>query len=131
MKLLHTSDWHLGRQLHNQSLLDDQRHVLEQIVRLAALHQVDVVIIAGDIYDRSLPPASAVALLDHVLNQLIQTLNIPVILIAGNHDSHERLGFAARQLSASGLHIIGPLTDAMQGIAIQSAHDEMFFFPAG
>ena len=128
MKLLHTSDWHLGRQLHNQSLLDDQRHVLEQIVRLAALHQVDVVIIAGDIYDRSLPPASAVALLDHVLNQLIQTLNIPVILIAGNHDSHERLGFAARQLSASGLHIIGPLTDAIQGIVIQSAHEEMLFF---
>ena len=96
MKFIHTSDWHIGRQLHNQSLLDDQRHVLEQLVTLAQTEQVDALVIAGDIYDRSVPPANAVALLDEVINRLVNELNVSVLMIAGNHDGHERLGFAAR-----------------------------------
>ena len=129
MKFLHTSDWHLGRQLHHQSLLDDQRHVLQQIIQIAAQQQVDAVVVAGDIYDRSVPPANAVALLDEVLHQLVIELNIPVILIAGNHDGHERLGFACRHLAASGLHIIGPLPQSISPIQIQGKNGSAWFYP--
>ncbi|MCE9678286.1 exonuclease SbcCD subunit D [Shewanella sp. AS1] len=125
MKFIHTSDWHIGRQLHNQSLLDDQRHVLAQIVELAKTHKVDAIVVAGDIYDRSVPPANAVTLLDEVLNQLLHEVGIPVILIAGNHDGHERLGFAAAQMQSSGLYIIGPLTQKISPIKIA----DVLFYP--
>lgn len=129
MKFIHTSDWHIGRQLHNQSLLDDQRHVLSQIVELAKSHRVDAIVVAGDIYDRSVPPANAVALLDDVLNQLVNELGITTILIAGNHDGHERLGFASRQMQGSGLHIIGPLSDSIAPIKVSSTTGDALFYP--
>jgi exonuclease SbcD len=128
MKFIHTSDWHIGRQLHNQSLLEDQRHVLTQIVELAVTHDVDAVIIAGDIYDRSVPPANAVALLDEVVNRLVNELKIPVIMIAGNHDGHERLGFASRQMRESGLHIIGPLNNTLAPIKIKGKSGDAVFY---
>ncbi|MEC4725992.1 exonuclease SbcCD subunit D [Shewanella sp. D64] len=128
MKFIHTSDWHIGRQLHNQSLLEDQRHVLTQIVELAVTHDVDAVIIAGDIYDRSIPPANAVALLDEVVNRLVNELNIPVVMIAGNHDGHERLGFASRQMRESGLHIIGPLNNVLVPIEIVGKSGNAIFY---
>ncbi|HCE52807.1 MAG TPA: exonuclease sbcCD subunit D, partial [Shewanella baltica] len=129
MKFIHTSDWHIGRQLHNQSLLDDQAFVLEQIIALADEHKVDAVIVAGDIYDRSIPPANAVALLDDVLNRLVQDLGLQVIMIAGNHDGHERLGFAAKQMATSGLHIIGPLSADIPPITLSSTSGDVVFYP--
>ncbi|MGI2066750.1 exonuclease SbcCD subunit D [Shewanella sp. MF08487] len=129
MKFIHTSDWHIGRQLHNQSLLDDQAFVLEQIIALASEHKVDAVIVAGDIYDRSIPPANAVALLDDVLNRLVHGLGLQVIMIAGNHDGHERLGFAAKQMAASGLHIIGPLSAEVHPIRLSSLSGDLVFYP--
>lgn len=129
MKFIHTSDWHIGRQLHNQSLLDDQAFVLEQIIALADEHKVDAVIVAGDIYDRSIPPANAVALLDDVLNRLVHDLGLQVIMIAGNHDGHERLGFAAKQMAASGLHIIGPLSADIHPITLSSSSGDVVFYP--
>ncbi|MFB2732592.1 exonuclease SbcCD subunit D [Shewanella mangrovisoli] len=129
MRFIHTSDWHIGRQLHNQSLLEDQAYVLAQIVTLAEQHSVDAVIIAGDIYDRSIPPASAVALLDEVLNRLITELGLQVLMIAGNHDGHERLGFAAKQMAASGLHIIGPLQADLTPIRLTSPSGDAYFYP--
>lgn len=129
MRFIHTSDWHIGRQLHNQSLLEDQAYVLDQIVTLAEQHTVDAVIIAGDIYDRSIPPASAVALLDEVLNRLITELGLQVLMIAGNHDGHERLGFAAKQMAASGLHIIGPLQADLTPIRLTSSSGDAYFYP--
>ncbi|QYJ69996.1 exonuclease SbcCD subunit D [Shewanella sp. FJAT-51649] len=129
MRFIHTSDWHIGRQLHNQSLLEDQAYVLDQIVTLAEQHSVDAVIIAGDIYDRSIPPASAVTLLDEVLNRLITELGVQVLMIAGNHDGHERLGFAAKQMAASGLHIIGPLQADLTPIRLTSPSGDAYFYP--
>lgn len=128
MKFIHTSDWHIGRQLHNQSLLDDQRFVLNQIIELATEHDVDAVIVAGDIYDRSIPPASAVALLDEVVNRLVNEHKISVIMIAGNHDGHERLGFASRQMNDSGLHIIGPLTKDIRAIELKGKQSSAMFY---
>ncbi|MGS0727915.1 exonuclease SbcCD subunit D, partial [Shewanella sp. 0m-11] len=128
MKFIHTSDWHIGRQLHNQSLLDDQRFVLNQIVELAKTHDVDAVVVAGDIYDRSIPPAAAVALLDEVVNRLVNELEIPLIMIAGNHDGHERLGFASRQMNDSGLHIVGPLTQEIRPIELKGKQGNAMFY---
>ncbi|WP_404356093.1 exonuclease SbcCD subunit D [Methylotuvimicrobium sp. KM1] len=128
MKFIHTSDWHIGRQFHNVSLLDDQRYVLEQLIEHIRRESVDALIIAGDIYDRSVPPASAVQLLDDVLNTICNDLGVPVILIPGNHDGAERLRFGARQLSRAGLHIIGELTQITEPVVLQGKVGDVCFF---
>ena len=129
MRILHTSDWHIGRQFHSVSLLEDQRHVLSQVVAAAQAESVDVVIIAGDIFDRAIPPASAVSLVDEVFNQLINDLGIPVIAIAGNHDGPQRLGFASRQLAKAQLHIAGQLQTESQSIVLEDTYGEVVFYP--
>ena len=130
MRILHTSDWHLGRQFHNQSLLDDQRDVLQQICTIIAEHQVDVVIVAGDIYDRSVPPAAAVELLNETIDRICHELQVPMIMIAGNHDSPERLGFGARQLATGGLYVIGTLWESPQKIVLQDRQGQRVdFYP--
>ncbi|GAB3275873.1 exonuclease SbcCD subunit D [Parahaliea aestuarii] len=121
MRILHTSDWHLGRQLHGRSLLADQAHVLEQVLDIAERDEVDVVLIAGDVYDRAVPPAEAVSLLGNTLRRLCVELGKQVILIAGNHDSAERLGFAAELLGHAGLHIVGPLTAEPRPLTLVAA----------
>ncbi len=130
MRILHTSDWHLGRQFHNQSLLEDQRYALQQICTIVAEYQVDVVIVAGDIYDRSVPPAAAVELLDETIDRICHDLKVPMIMIAGNHDSPERLGFGARQLATAGLHVAGTLWKKPQKIVLQDRHGgKVAFYP--
>ena len=130
MKILHTSDWHLGRQFHNYSLLEDQRHVLQQICTIVAEQQVDVVIVAGDIYDRSVPPAVAVELLDETIDRICHDLQVPMIMIAGNHDSPERLGFGARQLATAGLYVVGNLWQTPQSIVLTDRHGQkVAFYP--
>ncbi|HEX4727343.1 MAG TPA: exonuclease subunit SbcD, partial [Jatrophihabitans sp.] len=98
MRFLHTSDWHLGRTLHGVDLLDAQRAVLEQLCRLVAEPPdgipVDAVLIAGDVYDRAVPPVESVALFEDVLAEL--TRHSTVVVTGGNHDSAIRLGFGAR-----------------------------------
>ncbi len=111
MKFLHTADWHLGRYFHGASLLDDQAHVLDEFVRLAQDERVDAVVIAGDVYDRAVPPGDAVSLLGEVLERLVVHAGIPVILIAGNHDSAERIGFGGRILERQKLFVRGGLGD--------------------
>ena len=128
MKILHTSDWHIGRQFHGVSLLDDQRHVLEQVVEYIGAEAVDVVVIAGDIYDRAVPPALAVELLDEVLTRICSELNVPVILISGNHDSAQRLGFGSRQLEQAGLHIISHLSQVTEPVVITAGHESVSFY---
>ena len=119
MKFIHTSDWHIGRQFHNVSLLDDQRHVLAQLVDYIQSEHVDALVIAGDIYDRSIPPATAVELLDEVLNKVCHELSVPVIIISGNHDSAERLRFGARQLKQAGLHIISDINKVTEPVSLE------------
>ena len=128
MKFIHTSDWHIGRQFHNVSLLEDQRHVLNQLVEHIQREAVDAVVIAGDIYDRSVPPAAAVELLDEVLNRICNELSVPVLLIPGNHDSAERLRFGSRQLRQAGLHIIGELGQINEPIKITGRSLEVHFY---
>jgi len=110
MRFLHTADWHLGRSFHQASLVEDQAHVLNQLVELAIRERLDAVVIAGDVYDRAVPPADAVVLLDDVLARLVLGAGIRVVLIAGNHDSPDRVGFGGRVAENQGLAMRGTLT---------------------
>ena len=128
MRFLHTADWHIGRQFHNVSLLEDQRHVLGQLINVIQKEKVEAVIIAGDVYDRSVPPSEAVDLLDETLHTIVHDLGVPVIVIAGNHDGGVRLGFGSRQLMQAGLHITGPLSDAILPIELKDEHGSIFVY---
>jgi len=128
MKFIHTSDWHIGRQFHNISFLEDQKHVLGQIIDYIKQESVDALVIAGDIYDRSVPRATAVELLDDVLNQVCTIMNVPVILIPGNHDSAERLSFGARQLQHAGLHIMADVRKINEPVVITKGENSISFY---
>ncbi len=120
MKFIHTSDWHLGRQFHNVSLLEDQQAVLEQLIQCIENNPVDAVIVAGDVYDRSVPPTIAIELLNRVVKRICGELNTPMILISGNHDGAERLGFGSEQMKRSGLHIISNFEDMLTPVVIET-----------
>ncbi|MBF5042949.1 exonuclease SbcCD subunit D [Aggregicoccus sp. 17bor-14] len=105
MRLLHTSDWHLGRRLCDVSLLADQEHVLEQVYEACRSERVDALVIAGDVYDRAIPPEEAVRLLSDFAARITQGLGVPLIAISGNHDSAERLGFGAALLEQGRLFL--------------------------
>jgi exonuclease SbcD len=122
MRLIHTADWHLGRLFHNQHLTDDQAHVLDQLVELAREVRPAAVIVAGDLYDRAVPPTEAVSLLDDVLTRLADDVGVPVIAIAGNHDSAARVGFAGRLLRERGVHVVGELPQASSPIVLRDEH---------
>lgn len=128
MRFLHTSDWHLGRQFHNLSLLEDQAYVLDQLVEIVAEQQVDAVLVSGDIYDRSVPPAAAVSLLDDVIHRINTKLGVPMLFIAGNHDSAERLGFGARALARSGIHFMGQPGHMPTRVLLSDEQGEIAFF---
>ncbi|OEU89545.1 exonuclease SbcCD subunit D [Streptomyces oceani] len=104
MRLLHTSDWHLGRSFHRVSLLDAQRDFLDHLVATAQRHEVDAVLVAGDVYDRAVPPLAAVELFDDVLHRLA-ALGVPTVMISGNHDSARRLGVGAGLIGRAGIHL--------------------------
>jgi DNA repair protein SbcD/Mre11 len=104
MLILHTSDWHLGRSFHGTGMLESQREVLAQLVGTVAERGVDLVLVAGDVYDRALPAADAVELLDQTLAELSRA-GARVILTSGNHDSAIRLGFGGHLLDAAGVHL--------------------------
>lgn len=129
MRFLHTADWHLGRVYHGVSLLDDQAHVLRDFVRLAGETRPDAILIAGDVYDRSVPPADAVRLLDEVLTELVVGLGIPVVLIAGNHDGPDRLAFGSSLLGRAGLTVRGPVEASVAPVRLRDAHGEVAIYP--
>jgi DNA repair protein SbcD/Mre11 len=104
MRLLHTSDWHLGRSFHGVGMLDVQRTFIDQLVGAVTEHGVDVVLVAGDVYDRALPGVDVVRLLDEALVRLTSA-GAQVVLTSGNHDSAIRLGFASRLLERGGVHL--------------------------
>lgn len=104
MKLVHLSDLHLGKRVNEFSLIEDQRHILNEILKIIDAEQPDAVLIAGDIYDKSVPSAEAVALFDSFLVSLAAR-SLKVCAVSGNHDSPERVSFGGRLMSRSGVHI--------------------------
>lgn len=128
MKFLHTSDWHLGRQFHNVSLLDDQKAVLDQILSYIQSHPVDALVIAGDVYDRSVPPTAAIEVMNQFVNQVCGELKLPIILIPGNHDGAQRLGFGSGRMRESGLHILSSFDDMINPVVIESDIGPVAFY---
>jgi exonuclease SbcD len=122
MRFIHTADWHLGRLFHGVHLTEDQHHALMQLVELVREEQPDAVLVAGDIYDRAIPPPEAVELLDEVLCRLVIDLKIPVVLIAGNHDSPQRLNFGSRLLANRRLYVTGNLPKKCESVVFGDDH---------
>ncbi|MFG3039659.1 exonuclease SbcCD subunit D [Streptomyces sp. NPDC048330] len=104
MRLLHTSDWHLGRSFHRVGLLDAQAAFLDHLVAAVHEHEVDAVLVAGDVYDRAVPPLPAVELFDTALHRLAEA-GVPTVMISGNHDSARRLGVGAGLIRRAGIHL--------------------------
>ena len=119
IRLLHTSDWHLGRFLYGKSLIEDQAFALDRLVELIDRVKPHALLIAGDLFDRPLPPESAITLFDDFLNRIAGERRLPVLLIPGNHDSCERLGFASQLLRERGVTIFSRVEDAFTPIAIR------------
>lgn len=129
MIFLHTADWHLGRLFHQVHLTDDQDFVLAELLGIIETHRPDAVVIAGDVYDRAVPPPEAVELWDRTLCRIAGEMEIPVILIPGNHDSATRLGVGSELLRGSGVHIVSKLTRADIPIVLRGADGvEVAFF---
>jgi DNA repair protein SbcD/Mre11 len=119
IRLLHTSDWHLGRLLYGQSLIEDQSYILDRLLELIDERKPHALLIAGDVFDRALPPEPAVTLFDHFLDQTAGKRNLPVFLIPGNHDSCERLGFASTLLRDRGVTIFARVQDALNPVRLK------------
>jgi DNA repair protein SbcD/Mre11 len=122
MRLLHTADWHLGRVLHGVQLLEDQAYILAQLIAIARETRPDAIIIAGDIYDRAVPSAAAIDLLDETLSELVLDLRVPVVLIAGNHDGPQWVSFGSRLHQAAGLHLFGTLRADPRCVTLHDQH---------
>lgn len=121
MKLLHTADWHIGRTLNGFRLYEEQVHAYEQIVALAKKEQVDGIVIAGDLYDRSIPPLEAVELLNQMIERLVCEEQFPVYAISGNHDSAKRLSFGQTFYSMADFHLGTSLKQSISPIETQEA----------
>jgi exonuclease SbcD len=122
MRFLHTADWHLGKLLHGEHLTGDQRDLLRKLCGIVEEKSPDVVLMAGDVYDRSVPPSEAVELLDDALCELVIELDVPVVAIAGNHDSPDRLDFGSRILRGQGLHVFSKPTAEPGVVTMEDEH---------
>ncbi|MCS6820915.1 MAG: exonuclease SbcCD subunit D [Microscillaceae bacterium] len=129
MKILHTADWHLGKIFHNADFLEDQKYILEQITEIIAQKKPDVVLLAGDIYERSIPAADAIKLFDETISYIILTLKVPIIAIAGNHDNPERISYCNGILEKQGLHIFGRISKDLQPIVFSDEYGKVYFYP--
>lgn len=121
MKFIHLSDLHIGKRVNGFSMLEDQRYILQQILNVIDTEQPDAILLAGDIYDRPIPPAEAVSLLDDFLVKLSER-KIPVLMISGNHDSPERLNFAARLMEKSDIHIAAVYDGSGKAVTLSDAY---------
>jgi exonuclease SbcD len=124
MRLLHTSDWHLGRSLHGTDLLAEQEAVLAQLATFVRTEQVDAVLVAGDVYDRAVPSADATAVLDRALTRL-RAAGAAVVLTPGNHDSARRLAFGSGLFAAAGVHVRADTTRLDEPVLLADEHGEV------
>ena len=127
MKLFHLSDLHLGKRLNGFSLIEDQADILHQILDYVDIEKPDAILIAGDIYDKPIPPAEAVSLFDSFLVQISQR-RIEIFLISGNHDSPERLSFGSRLMQPSGIHVSPVYDGSLLPITLSDVHGTIDFY---
>ncbi|MEI6856387.1 exonuclease SbcCD subunit D [Psychrilyobacter sp.] len=124
MKILHLGDLHIGKKVNGYSMIEDQKYVFEQMYKLIEDKGIETVLIAGDIYDRSIPSEEATELLDQLLSNLINKYKVKVIAISGNHDSSTRLDFSSKILEKQGLYIVGEYKKLVNKVSI----DEVDFY---
>src|SRR3954467_6335047 len=124
MRLLHTSDWHIGRSLHGAALLREQEEVLSGLADVVVAESVDVVVVAGDVYDRAVPSADATGVLDRVVGRLLRA-GAAVVLTPGNHDSARRLGTFSGLLAAAGLHVRATTAGLDEPVLLRDEHGEV------
>ena len=125
MKLIHLSDIHLGKRVNEYSMIEDQEYILKRIINIVDDEMPDGVIIAGDVYDKSVPSAEAVQLFDDFLVRLAKR-KIEVFVISGNHDSPERIAFASRIMDASGIHMSPVYTGEIVPISMMNTVKSLF-----
>ncbi len=126
MRILHTADWHLGRLFYNEHLTMDQAHVLDhQFFPLLKEEQIDLVVLSGDVFDRSVPPIEAIELWDSVLHRLAFTEKIPMVAISGNHDSGPRLAMGRSAWETHGIHLLGHAHQGINPISFQDGHGQL------
>ena len=130
MRLLHTADWHLGRIFYGQYLTDDQAHVLEnQFFTILKDEKIDGILLAGDIFDRAVPPIEAVELWDSIITRLAMDYKVPLFVVSGNHDGAERLEVGRSMLSQSGIHIWGSPHHALQPFEFEGPDGKVALCP--
>ena len=126
MKIIHTADWHLGKSLKNQSLLDDQNYILQEFLKLVDDEKPDAIIIAGDIYDRGVPPVDAVNLFDEIIFKIVEK-KIPILCISGNHDGAARLKFGNRLFARSNFFIETLPNENPKTVVLNDKFGEVYF----
>ena len=130
MRFLHTADWHLGRIFYGQYLTDDQAHVLEnQFFTILKDEKIDGILLAGDIFDRAVPPIEAVELWDSIITRLAMDYKVPLFVVSGNHDGAERLEVGRSMLSQSGIHIWGSPHHALQPFEFEGPDGKVAICP--
>ncbi|MGV9346028.1 exonuclease SbcCD subunit D [Streptomyces spiralis] len=127
MRLLHTSDWHLGRSFHRVSMLEAQAAFIGHLVATVREHDVDAVVVSGDVYDRAVPPLAAVELFDDALHRLA-ALGVPTVMISGNHDSARRLGVGAGLIDRAGIHLRTEPAACATPVVLADAHGDVAFY---
>ncbi|MEW2390618.1 exonuclease SbcCD subunit D [Streptomyces venezuelae] len=127
MRLLHTSDWHLGRSFHRVNMLDAQAAFIGHLLATVRERDVDAVVVAGDVYDRAVPPLAAVELFDDALHRLAD-LGVPTIMISGNHDSARRLGVGAGLIDRAGIHLRTDPAACAEPVILTDPHGDVAFY---
>ena len=128
MKIIHTGDWHIGKIVNEFSMIEDQRYILKELVKFIKEEKPDALIIAGDVYDRSIPPVEAVELLNDVFEEILIDNGVKILAIAGNHDSAERLSFGSSILEKHGLYIVGNREDEVKKVIIEKDNEKFNFY---
>lgn len=128
MRLLHIADLHIGKRVCEFSMLADQRHVLEQVLGMLREHKADALLVAGDLYDKSLPSAEAVALVDWFLSEVAAT-GIPAVVIPGNHDAAERVAYAGGVLARQGVHVAPVFDGRVEPVELADEHGPVRIWP--
>lgn len=132
MKILHTADWHIGKTINGQSLIEDQKYILSKLFDAIKEHQPDIVVISGDLYDLHYPNKEAMVVLEDALSTINLELNTPVIAISGNHDGKERLNYGERWFEKTGLKIITGYDQLLEPIKVNDVNIYVmpYFTPA-
>ncbi|PGZ85062.1 exonuclease SbcCD subunit D [Bacillus sp. AFS029533] len=128
MKFIHTADWHLGKIVHGVHMTEDQRFILDEFISIIKEEKPDAVVIAGDLYDKSISPTEAIELLNEVFHKIVIECNTPILAISGNHDSAERIEFGSRFMEKEGLYLVGKFQTPFKKVILNDDEGEVHFY---